>query len=204
MAIQVVEIADLRPTQMSVGYALVKFKRAGLESLRGRPSELVNFILEHPIRAVLGPKKRVYVIDHHHLGLALEREKFLSAPVDVSDDFSAHSMADFWGIMAKRGFMMLTDAEGQRHPVSSLPKRLGDLADDPYRSLAGFVRLKGGFLKTQQPYMEFQWADYFRPLILEKDISRNMDAAIKKAMALVHLPAAAHLPGYIPPPAGTR
>jgi hypothetical protein len=30
-----------------------------------------DFLGRHMIRAVLGPKKRHYIIDHHHLALAL-------------------------------------------------------------------------------------------------------------------------------------
>ena len=63
-------ISQLQPTQMTVGMLQVKHKRLRLRTLEKRPSELVDFILEHPIRVVLGPKKKAFVIDHHHLALA--------------------------------------------------------------------------------------------------------------------------------------
>ena len=81
-----------------------------------------------------------------------------------------------------------------------MPDDLADLADDPYRSLAGFVRFKGGFIKTATPYMEFQWADYFRPLIRRKQMAENFDKAVKRAAVLAHAAGAAGLPGYVPGP----
>src|SRR5437868_4454727 len=93
---QVIESATLRPTQMTVGLALVKLKRARLRGLEGRPAELVDFILANPIRVVLGPKSRSYVIDHHHFGLALIRENFKSAPMLVVADLSKLAGQAFW------------------------------------------------------------------------------------------------------------
>ncbi len=36
------------------------------------------------------------------------------------------------------------------------------LKNDPYRSLATFLREQGIYSKEQTPYIEFQWADAFR------------------------------------------
>ena len=83
-----VEISRLRPTQLTVGMLEVKVKRKRLRGLEKRPGELVAYILEVPIRVVLGPLGRVYVIDHHHLGLALLKEGFQTAPMEIEADFS--------------------------------------------------------------------------------------------------------------------
>ena len=45
--------------------------------------------------------------------------------------------------------------------------------------------------------MEFQWADYCRPLIGARALRAGFDKAVRKAMALAHEPQAKHLPGYI-------
>jgi len=68
-------LRTLRPTQMTVGMLQVKHKRLRLRALEKRPAELLDFILEHPIRVVLGPKEKAYVIDHHHLALAIMKER---------------------------------------------------------------------------------------------------------------------------------
>src|SRR5580698_7290502 len=79
--IENVELSKLRPTQLTVGMLEVKSKRKRLRQLEKRPGELVHFVLENPIRVVLGPADKTYVIDHHHLALALIREDFHNAPM---------------------------------------------------------------------------------------------------------------------------
>jgi hypothetical protein len=190
-------LSQLRPTQLTVGMLQVKHKRKRLRALERRPSELVDFILENPIRVVLGPAQTAYVIDHHHLGLALIKEKFETAPMEIEDDFSALSSTAFWKKMLARQFVHLEDAGGQRHPLQALPRNLKRLTDDPYRSLAGFVRAAGGFHKVATPFVEFQWADYFRTRIPEKLLNSHFHKALAQAMSLASHPDAADLPGYL-------
>ncbi|MGY4294866.1 hypothetical protein ACVWXN_002961 [Bradyrhizobium sp. i1.4.4] len=67
-----VAIADLRPTQMTVGIREVKEKR---KRWRDESKEKgAEFLGKHMIPVVLGPKDRHYVIDHHHLARALHEE----------------------------------------------------------------------------------------------------------------------------------
>ena len=85
---KVIELSQLRPTQITVGMLQVEHKQERLRELQHRPSELLDFLLERPIRVVLGPGGKVYVIDHHHLALALIREKYETAPVEIEANFS--------------------------------------------------------------------------------------------------------------------
>ena len=202
--IENVALSQLRPTQLSVGMLEVKFKRRRLGLLEGRPGELVAFILENPIRVVLGPAGKAYVIDHHHLGLAMIKEDFQTAPMEIEDDFSALSPGAFWKRMRRRKFVYLINANGKRKPLSALAKNLKRLKDDPYRSLAGFVREAGGFLKVRTPFAEFQWADYFRTRIKEKLITADFEKALARAMALASHKDAAGLPGYCKKGGGAR
>lgn len=196
MAIQSIAVKALRPTQIAVGKLLVKVKRRGLVERERKPQELVDFILANPIRVILGPLERHYIVDHHHLGLALLKEGFKTAPVEVLADFSKLSVPEFWKAMEGRKWIHPFDGKGKERKISDIPKKLVDMEDDPYRSLAGFVRQEGGFTKTQTPYMEFQWADYFRPLISLKAIKADFDAAVRNAKKLAVAPDAAKLPGY--------
>ena len=88
------------------------------------------------------------------------------------------------------------DAKGRRCPVDRLPKALAELADDPYRSLAGDVRHLGGFPKDATPFAEFLWADFFRRRIKLTQLQREPDVALQSAVSLCHSPEAAHLPGW--------
>jgi hypothetical protein len=193
----IIELSLLRPTQMTVGFRQIKHKRKRLKELSKRPAELVEFILERPIRVVRGPAERAYVIDHHHLALALMEQKYQTAPMQVDADLSRLTQRQFWAEMQAREFVYPVDAHGKRHAVSELPGCLTDLRDDPFRSLAGFVRMAGGFAKVETPFAEFLWADFFRLHIRKKMLAKDFDAAIEQAVALARQPDAKHLPGYL-------
>lgn len=192
----VITLFQLKPTQITVGILQVRHKQERLRELIRRPSELVDFILVHPIRVVLGPAQKVYVIDHHHLALALIREKFETAPMDVDADFSKLSLPQFWKKMQAAQLVHPYDANGLLRPISFIPKDLRDLQDDPYRSLAGFAREAGAFNKVPTPFAEFLWADYFRLYIHPKLVKNDFHKALKHAMKLARNPLASHLPGY--------
>jgi hypothetical protein len=197
MPMQSVAVKDLRPTQIAVGKLRVKEKRKNLRQRIRQPQELVDYILSRPIRVVIGPRGLIYIVDHHHLGCALLKEGFKTAPVLVEADYSKMSTASFWKTMAAKSWVHPFDNKGKRREISEIPLKLSDMKDDPYRSLAGEVRQRGGFTKTDVLYMEFLWADYFRSLIKAKDLRSNFKAAVKKALKLAADSAATELPGYI-------
>ena len=192
-----IQVSRLRPTQLTVGMLEVKRKRRRLRELEKRPGELVAFILEVPIRVVLGPAGQAYVIDHHHLALALLKEDFQTAPMEIEADFSALRGAAFWKRMRVKKYLHLYNARGNPKPLSALPESLKRLKDDPYRSLAGFVRAAGGFVKTPAPFAEFLWADYFRVRIDREWMRADFAQAVKTGLRLAARKEAAGLPGYV-------
>lgn len=197
MTVQSIDLKLLRPTQIAVGMKLVKTKRKGLRMHHRKPTELVEFILENPIRVVAGPAKQFFVIDHHHLAHALLDEGFETAPVILIADLSKVPSGKFWEEMVAKGWVHAFDGKGRKRPVRAIPRKIRDMEDDPYRSLAGLVRQKGGFEKSQTPFAEFLWADFYRDRIQIKQLNKNFDKALTIARKLAHLPDAAKLPGYI-------
>lgn len=179
---------------MTVGYSEVLFKRQQWRALDKRAQS--RFIIEHPLPAVVGPKGRHYVIDHHHLGRALVEEQVASLRVNVIGDLSALAKGEFWIVMDYRQWVHPYDAMGRKRPVRDLPKTLSGLTDDPYRSLAAAVRMAGGFPKEQTPFAEFLWADFFRRRVPTALLRMDPDSALSAAMQLVHERAAMHLPGW--------
>jgi hypothetical protein len=192
-----VSIEELRPTQMTVGFREVAEKR---KEWRERSDQKAGeYLGKHMVPAVLGPKDRYYLVDHHHLALALHEEKQAEVLVTVIADLSALPKAPFWTYMDNRAWCHPYDAAGKRRDFDAIPKRVSDLADDPYRSLSGELRRAGGFAKDTTPFSEFLWADFLRPRIRAKQITDRFSAAIEKALALAKSDEAAYLPGWCGP-----
>ncbi|WP_408193143.1 ParB/Srx family N-terminal domain-containing protein [Paraburkholderia strydomiana] len=49
------------------------------------------------------------------------------------------------------------DEHGILRALSAIPDGVSGLTDDPYRSLAAFVRDAGGYVRTPEPFAQFQW-----------------------------------------------
>lgn len=198
---KVIKLKHLKPTQIAVGMKQVELKQKRLRELEKdkNKDKLDDFILDRPIRVVLGPDGDAYVIDHHHLALALIREGHKTAPVLVEADYSHLPPAEFWQKMEDMHYVYPYDADGIKRSVDDIPDTLTEMQDDPYRALAGFARNDGAFKKDWTPFAEFKWADYFRALIPKALVEKDFDKALKKAVELARAPGASHLPGYIPP-----
>jgi hypothetical protein len=145
---------------------------------------------------VLGPRGRSYIVDHHHLGLALLEEGVERVQLLVLDDLSYLVPAIFWRVMEQRNWVHPFDAGGKRRPYTDIPARITDLVDDPHRSLAGMLRSAGGFAKDASPFAEFLWADYLREHISRGQIRRAIDVALREAQGLAKSPLARYLPGW--------
>jgi hypothetical protein len=192
-----VAVADLRPTQITVGYREVAQKRREWASRAERDGP--EFLGRHAIPVVRGPKGRPHVLDHHHLSRALHEEGVEHIAVNVLADLSRLSKTEFWVFCDNRGWCHPFDADGVRRSYDDIPKRLSGLVDDPYRSLAGELRRAGGFAKDTLPFSEFTWADFLRRRVDAKLVRADFDAAVARALKLAKSPAASHLPGWCGP-----
>jgi hypothetical protein len=189
-----VEIGRLRPTQMTVGLREVERKRA--EWRRRAERDGGAFLGRHMIPVILGPKSVPFIIDHHHLVRALYEERIGHVLVSVIADLSHLAKPVFWTFMDSRNWLHPFDAEGARQPHDTLPRRIGAMQDDPYRSLAGELRRAGGYAKDSTPYSEFLWADFLRRRIGRKLVDDNFERAVVKAIEAAAKPDAAYLPGW--------
>jgi hypothetical protein len=88
------------------------------------------------------------------------------------------------------------DQNGKLCSFADIPDHLEKLRDDPYRSLAGYVRNAGGYEKTPTAFAEFLWADFFRVRVLIGPTRPAFQHSVDQALTLATSPAAAHLPGY--------
>jgi hypothetical protein len=158
-----------------------------------------EYLGHHMVPAVLGPKHRYYLVDHHHLALALHEEKQKDVLVTVIADLSALPKTTFWTYLDNRAWCHPYDAAGRRRTFDDIPTNVSELANDPYRSLAGELRRAGGFAKDTTPFSEFLWADFLRPRVRAKQINDRFSVALEKAMALAKSEEAGYLPGWCGP-----
>lgn len=189
-----VKIADLRPTQMTVGFREVARKRRQWRERVERDGS--DFLGRHMIPTVRGPKNRLWIIDAHHLSRALYDEGVEHVLAHVITDLSNLSDRLFRTYMDNRCWLHPFDADGKRQPIKSLPKHVRHLTDDPYRSLAGELRRAGGYAKDATPFSEFLWADYLRHSIRREMITKDFEGMVNKALELAHDIKAAYLPGW--------
>src|ERR1700752_460130 len=178
-----IPILSLRPTQMTVGMREVKEKRQRFREHKSKKKQ-EELIGRHMIPVGLGPDKRYYVVDHHHLARALHDEGVKDILVTVIGDLSMVERDAFWGVMDNKRWVYPYDAKGERRHFKDLPKSIKDLKDDPFRSLAGELRRAGGFAKDTTPFSEFLWADFLRRKMSSKAVDENFEKAIEKSLAL--------------------
>ena len=195
--IAAVAIADLRPTQITVGMREVLNKRKRWREQGAKKDQ--KFLGKHIIPVVLGPKQRPYVVDHHHLARALHEEGVKEVAIVVGNNLSGLDRDAFWTVMDNRNWMHPYDAEGVRRPYRDIPKSVTDLIDDPFRSLAGELRRAGGFAKDTTPFSEFLWADFLRRRLKRKLLDHDFDHAIETALELAKSQDAGYLPGWCGP-----
>jgi hypothetical protein len=192
-----VAIADLRPTQITVGMREVMAKRKLWRETAEKKGG--KFLGKHMIPVILGPKQRHYVIDHHHLARALQDEGVEEIAVTVTANLSKLDADAFWTVMDNRNWMHPFDAKGRRRHYQDIPKSMTELVDDPFRSLAGELRRAGGFAKDTTPFSEFIWADFLRRRMKRKFVERDFQRAVEKALELGRSMDANYLPGWCGP-----
>jgi hypothetical protein len=192
-----VAIDELRPTQMTIGMHEVDRKRADWRDRSGAQGG--EFLGEHLIPAVVGPGKIYWIVDHHHLARALHEEGVDNVLVTVIAKLDHLPKGRFYAFLDRHNWLHPYDDDGHRCDWKDIPRHIGKLANDPYRSLAGEVRRAGGYAKMPTPYCEFLWADFFRDRIERKLIEDKFSKALSKALDLARTPEASYLPGFAGP-----
>ena len=193
-----VPIAKLHPTQFAVGYREVDERAEQI--VHKSPKKLKAYVEEHLPLIVIGPGGQPYLIDGHHLALALLKAHVATnVEVRVEANLRDLSPAEFWKKMKERGWVYLYDKRGQGPlEVEKLPMTVNELTDDPYRALAWAVRKRGGLEKTTDSFAEFKWANFFRSRVPIGSEPGDFERAVEAALKISHSPEAKDLPGYEP------
>jgi hypothetical protein len=192
-----VPIAELRPTQITVGMREVHAKQKSWQQQDQKKK--AEFLGRHMIPVIRGPKDRFYVLDHHHLSLALHNEGVENVLVSTVVDLRSLSKDELWVYLDNRCWVHPYDASGRRKDFTDIPKKISGLKDDPYRSIAGELRRMGGFAKDTTPFSEFLWADFMRRRLNKSEVGDDFEKALEQAMKLAKTTEASYLPGWCGP-----
>ena len=160
---------------------------------------MTDYCKEHEIPVVMGPKKELYMIDHHHFARACWEKGVDIYTVKVIKDLSHKDEKDFWNFMIAKGWCYLNDQFGMGpHTPYALPGDIRCLADDPFRSLVWEMLDAGAIKKQDIPFFEFKWAAFFRMnLDIPLRSKSNFKTAITLAKKLSRSKNAEDLPGFI-------
>ena len=192
------KVLDLKPTQFAVGMLEIDEKIKVVQEYSKKKKK--QFIKETPVPVILAPDKNLYVVDHHHFLSVCYQTGIKKVEVKIVKDLSHSKMnfSQFWKWMEKtrNAYPYCQFGEGPRKPFY-LPRDIRGLADDPYRSLAWFVRKSGAFENSDKNFAEFQWANFFRSKkLLDREGRSGFPKALQKAVTLAQSSEAQHLPGY--------
>lgn len=189
-----ISLAALKPTQSAVGMITVEERVARMR----REIDAVKYTSKRPVPVVQAPDGSFYLTDSHHLASVLVRIGADKVTVQLIGRFD--NPDTFWQEMQTRHWVYLFDPKGKPITPSALPKRITDLADDPYRALASYAEDAGYFKKTDDYFMEFHWARYFGSRMGWQQVDRmNLLGALQTAEKLACQPEAKDLPGYAGP-----
>jgi hypothetical protein len=187
----------LHPAQVALGYREVQYRIQQFQSMT--PDELDSYLLEHFLPVAIAPDCLPYVVDHHHRARAIQitglRE---TVYIKVWENCKDWTEAAFWQLLREKAWVYLYDKDGQPVEPSAIPRGLAQLEDDPYRSLGWAVLQAGGYAKSDVPFQEFLWGNYFRQFLSFEDTEAGFQRAVNEALQLCRSPEAYHLPGYIP------
>ncbi len=192
-----VDIDELRPTQITIGFKEVETRAAKLKKLLDGDGD--KLLRKHIIPVVKGPKDRFYVIDHHHLSRALALAGVKSVLVTVISNLQRLEKDAFWVFLDNKGLVHPFDEDGKRRNYEDIPKSIKKMTDDPFRSLAGALRRKGGYAKDTTPFSEFLWADFLRRRFNSDEVNKDFEGTLDAALKLAKKPEADHLPGWCGP-----
>jgi hypothetical protein len=189
-----IALSALHPTQTAIGRIQVEERAARLQGEKN----FAKFTAKRPVPVVQGPDGTFYLTDSHHLVSVLHRLGASTVTAELIGRLN--NPATFWQEMEMRHWVYLYDPKGTPITPAALPKRIGDMADDPYRALAGYAEDAGYFHKTDAYFMEFHWARYLGSRMGWQPVDRlNLLSALQSAERLACQPEAKDLPGYAGP-----
>lgn len=182
-----VNIGEARPTQSTVGYEEVRRNLPEIRLAAGEGAEAFDrFLRDRPGFVIRGPSGQMYLTDGHHFARALQEFGLREMYIEVKKDWSDKTPGEFWDKMREKQKVYLKKF-GREITTAELPRRIVDLEDDAYRSLAWLLKQRGVYEKTDAPFQEFVYADYLRDkLTIDFSTPEALERTVDLATEWVH------------------
>lgn len=194
-------VLELKPMQIPAGMIEVAAKAADIKDLKSKQAE--EWLKERSVPTLEDYKGRKRPVDHHHEARASWEagEDHVWTHRYFDDEMHARikalPRAEYYAVTKAMGLFYDRDQFGAGpHDPNHLPEDVRGMADDPFRSLAWRVRKLGGYDKTDVPFAEFQWANFFRERVKTYPTKADFEKAAAEALALAHSDDAKALPGW--------
>lgn len=193
------KVLNLRPTQFAIGMLEVDEKIKEVSQYTKK--KLKKYVRSNVVPVVRGLDHELYIVDKHHFLNVCYQLGIKKVRVEIIKDFNEDkdlTYEEFWTWMfsTRNSYPYCQFGEGPREPLY-LPHDIRGLADDPYRSIAWFVRKAGAFENSEKNFAEFQWANFFRSKkLLHKHGKQGLPEALVEAVKLSQSKEARKLPGY--------
>lgn len=175
------------------------------------PNQLQEILSTKIVPYILGPNKRKWIIDRHHTLHTIHKmiPVFKNEGIEINDlfmitekvlDLSHLSYEQFLNTMEELGYIHPYYFYGKKD-LYNIPDSIENLKVDYFRGLAWLVRKSKAIKKSDVPFAEFTWAEYFyrSGLFQEKTLSIE---TIKRAIKISIRPSiqTMTLPGFRPNP----
>ncbi len=209
-------VSQVHPTQFSVGKITADCKRGKLEKKSHEELRAFMFEAKRHIPAYISYDGHFFASDKHHLLYALYHAKtpqwqgkHLGIVVRIIANYNYLNPEIFWQSLKDQQQVWVYDEKGDKatdYPEKLFGMYMGDLKDDPYRTLSRWVRKNCGYIKRgnrrceklnatkgrpQAPYfLEQYWALYLKKHFndpssqtiaqLQEKLPMAIDAALDK------------------------
>lgn len=196
-----VHLKNIHPTQAYIGMDQIPVKIKKLTK-EFEKQKYKKYLKKKWAPAVLGPDKRYWIIDRHHLSYSIlhfDLVKKKGIYIKLIKDWSNLDWHTFKIKMLAKDYLYLKDDKFNSIHFEDIPNSLSQLQDNPYRSLAYFAREEECFKKVEIPFLEFTWGEYFYKEGIVIDSNFELSHYIKMALKKCHLHQARDLPGFYTP-----
>ncbi len=167
-----IDISKLHPTQAKIGLYQVNYDIELLKLINeGKSSKyktIKDYLKAKIVPVVIGDNNIFYMVDRHHTIRAIwdyfDSKNKPKIPIKIVQNWS--SKKDFWQQMKSNNYTYLGVGKDEINP-SQLPKNIGELTNDNYRSAIGLA-VNWTFLKEpkgeEKYFYQFKWGNCLQKL----------------------------------------